>query len=388
MITEQRLRDDLHQVDGMPGLVPPENLADTVLTGVRRQRRTTATLVGAVAIVAVLSIAIPVALYGGGGGGPAVRPGGVYPSSTDPGAPAEPVFPTPGGGPNVIHVYAVDSFSVSYLLDEKTGGYRKLPYEIALSPDLKTVAVSDGTRAGIADRAELATDGPEAVRWLEQPERPYSGISWAPDGKAVAFTAIHKGSRGVTFTAYRYELKTRKVTTTPVGQIVGSRVGWTADSRRYIVLRDPAKGPLEVVNLDGSTYGKLEAKQDDGTSRPVAPGLVGGAESYHPKRTFVIVDSSWLDTGKPPALSAVLDVESLLPAGPRLVAGHPVGWYDDQRLVTYRVNEAAPGLTFEVRYLEADRDARLVPAPGLQAATRIQIGSAKNLAEPAEKLGF
>ncbi|MGH3648657.1 MAG: hypothetical protein ACRDTM_15965 [Micromonosporaceae bacterium] len=386
MITEQRLREDLHQVDGTPGLVPPEHLADAVLTGVRRQRRTRAAVVGVVAIVAVLTVAIPVALYGGGG--PAVQPGGVYPSSTDPGAPAEPVFPAPGGGPNVIHVYAVESFSVSYLLDEETGGYRRLPYEITLSPDLKTVALSDGRRAGIAERAKLVADGPEAVRWLEQPQRPYNGISWAPNGKAVAFTAIHKESGRVAFTVHRYELKTGKVTTTPAGHIVGSTVGWTADSRRYIVLRDPVKGPLEVLNVDGTTYGKLEAKQEDGTSRPVAPGLIGGAESYHPGRTFVIVDASWLDTGKAPMPSTVLDAETLFPAGPMPVGWHPVGWYDDQRLIGYRVNASGQGLVFEVRYIESDRPLISVAAPGLQAATRVQIGSSKNLAEPAEKLGF
>ncbi|MGH3713399.1 MAG: YncE family protein [Micromonosporaceae bacterium] len=388
MNTEQQLRDDLSGVASPPELVPPANLADDVLTGVRRQRRTRAAVIGVAAVVAVVAVAIPVVMQERAG---PVPPGGVYPSATDPGAPAEPVFPTPGGGPNAIHVYAVDSFTSSYLLNEETGGYRKLPYELVLSPDLKTAAVSDGNRAGLADRAELASDGESAVRWLAG-RQPYSGISWAPDGKSVAFTALHKGDSTVSFTAHRYDRKGTKLATTPVGAIVGNSVGWNADSTRYVVLRPAGDadgmGPLEMLNMDGSLHQKLVKRGEGGRSEDVGPGIIGGAESYSEDRRSVILDASWLDTGQKPVGSQLLQVDSWNPRAELRPGWRPVGWYDEQRLIGYRLDDRGGGLVLEIRYVESDKVLRSVPAPGLQPATRIQIGSSKHLAEPARNVGF
>ena len=145
------------------------------------------------------------------------------------------------------------------MLDVRTGRYRELPYEtVLLSPDLRRLAVSDGDRIGIADRARLLADGGRAVTWTTVPVGP--GLAWSPDGTALLSDVLAKDGGAVTHTVLRYQLRTGQVTSTPVPagiQLIGT-AAWAANSRDYLLLPVVAEtagtvtpGPLRTLHPDG-----------------------------------------------------------------------------------------------------------------------------------------
>ncbi|MGI8697622.1 MAG: hypothetical protein ACR2J0_00510 [Mycobacteriales bacterium] len=163
----QRLRAELHELaDGGR----PVNLAHAALRGAVRRRRTRSALVisAAAAIVAVTTFTVA---------GPLGRDN----------AP-------PAGG---TRGFVVSSFRAggdkpsTYLLDPRTGRYRKTPYSwTVVSPDGRQAVVlaatgPDGSpvRSGIGI-LDLRRD---AVRWLPTPQ-PVQVPVWSPDGETVLAT--------------------------------------------------------------------------------------------------------------------------------------------------------------------------------------------------------
>lgn len=335
-----QLHEDLRDVTFPAALVPPGDLADTVLRTARRRRRTLAVTLGA-AVAVLAALAVPVTLT--------TRPT------------AGPGTGTTAGGPQVVHVYTEGERS--RLLDVRTGKYVKLPFTVVLSPDLTRAAVNDNGRLGLADRAELTRDT-GAVRWLDLP--PGNGPSWSPDGAALLWTTLEK-SPDVRFTAHRYDIATARVTTTQVPtMILGSTVGWAADSHRYLVLLRGAEtdtgvepGPLQYLDPDGTLGPRLEGSS----------GSVDGAPAYSPSRRYVLTDASDIMSARP-LPSPVLDtatgkVVTLVRAGTR-----PVGWYDETTAVCL-VRDAG---TLELMDVTTGATVRTVKLPGAAQLTGLQLG--------------
>lgn len=369
MSFEQRLRDDLHTAPVPADLVPPVGLADAACERARRGHRTLLGVAG-VAAAAALAVGVPWAVLGPGFGFDERAPVSV-------GAPAEPDFPSPGGGPTVVRVYRTDT--TSWVLDPDTGRYVKVPLWVTLSPDGAQAAVTDGDRVGVADRATLLRDGEKAVRWLPLP--PGSPPSWSPDGRALLVTSIDKTADTVAFTAHRYEVGTRAVTDTPVRvSMIGSAVGWAADSRRYVAwlrgaeTRDTVEpGALQYLNPDGTP----------GPRVPITGGTVDGADTYSPSRRSLAADASDVMAASP-VRSPVVDVATgdvigTLPTGVR-----PVGWRDEDSVVVL----ARDGTTLSVltaRTGGVEERVQVAAVPGLVG---VQVGPSAGLTGPAARRGF
>lgn len=377
MKLEDQLHEDLHRTSMSAGLLPPADLADTVLHSLRRQRRNRV-LVAAVgaAVAMVAAVGLPLALpqiLGGGGTQPAGPP---FPAAE---------FPVPGGGDQVIHSYTSEYFageSRSYLLDVATGEYREFPYDhIVLSPDRTMAAFDAGDRIGVADREKLLADGESAARWVDF--APGNGLLWSPDGSALLHTALYKGDSTVSFAAQRYDLDTREITTTPIDvRIAGGSVGWAADSRRYLAL---LPGP-------GGSLGNLQYIEPDGRLGElveITGGMVGGADAYSPSREYLLVDPSGLmvDHSIPTKVveAGTGEVAAELP-GRRPT---PVGWYDEDTVVLlhYAAGDVDYGV-LELVDVETGEVVKEVELPGLLYPRAIQIGASDGLTGDAEAYGF
>lgn len=389
MNVDRQLRDDLRAVPIPAALVPPADLADTVLHRVRRQRRTWMALTTVAAVVALAAVGVPLALGShGGASGAGFEPaagGQAKPTATaGPAAPGEPTFVAPGGGPQAIHVYGMDD-SRTYLLDPAAGKYRKLPYLLSLSPDLRQVAVEDFRgRAGVADRAALLRDGEPAIHWIDVP--PGSGLRWSPDGTALVFTSLSKSTGAVRFTAHRYDTATGKIKHTPINiEILGSSVGWAADSTNYVALLKRREtddgvepGALQYLRPDGSLGQRIE----------IQGGTVGGAGSYSPSRKLVIADASDIMSAQPLA-SKIVDVATRrvvtdLPQGAK-----PVGWYDEKTvalLTTGSADDSMPELT--LMDIATGAVTKRIELPGVPRPGVMQIAASEGLTGEAAKFGF
>ncbi|MFS8478205.1 MAG: hypothetical protein FWJ93_04395 [Micromonosporaceae bacterium] len=277
MNLEEQIRDELHRSPLPATLVPPPDLADTVLRQVRRGRHARTALISVLAAAAV-AFGVPVAVVQWTGGPDPGTVVGDTPGRGDSGSPSEPAlaFPTPGGGPNVIHAYTRMDDETTYLLDPSAGRYRHLNFRVVLSPDLRRAAVARDSRVGVAERDALLRDGDAAVSWLDLP--PGNGLAWSPDGTALVLTSLSKDAGVVRFTAHRYDLATGQVTDTPIAvDIIGSAVGWAADSQRYLALLPGDRtadsvqpGALQYINRDGTLGPRVE---------------IAGAWSAAPSRT-------------------------------------------------------------------------------------------------------
>jgi hypothetical protein len=276
------------------------------------------------------------------------RSGGSDPGPGDPGigtaGSCDVAAGPPTGGPQTVHAYAAEA--VSHLLDVRTGQYREYPFLVVVSPDLRQVAVSTGERIGVADRLRLLDQGVSAVDWTALPIG--NGLSWSPDGTALLSTSIDKSGGGGSpaFTANRYDVATATVSHTPVEvNLLGSSVGWAADSRRFVALvrgeqtDDTVEpGGLRVIDPDGTVHPLLA---DGG-------GLVGGAESYSPKRSYLVADATQIMSARPLG-STVVDV------------------------ATGRV---------------VDRAVWLGPKDWITPETRVQLGSSTGLTDAGARLAF
>jgi len=348
MSFEDRLRDDLRAVIG-PAPLPPPNLADLALAGARRQTYRRAAVTTGLALVAVGSVTAAASAVMPGGPPPATTPPAgptlgssclveVTPPATPPSVPtssADPVFPAPGGGARAVEVYGT-RFSPdagSYLLDLTDGTYHALPWLVSVSPDGTQVAVFDDGqgRVGLADRSALLAQGEAAITWLELPRS--NGPLWSPDGTALlSTTTIRDATDHIGFVVTRYDIATGEQTTTQIpwgDQLVGSRVGWAADSQGYLAMireiddegREVA-GPVQYLNPDGTP----------GASIDVPGGLVGGAEAYSPSRRYLILDASGVMLEER-ACSRIVDVttgEAVVVFAPGEI---PVGWYSETAFV-------------------------------------------------------
>lgn len=356
---EEHLRDDLRAVRA-PTAVPAD-FADTVLRLDRRRRRVRRVALGAAVALAVA--VVPFALLGGGGSGSGLEV-----------AAGVPAFPEPGGGPRALHVYGTDD-ATTYLLDTATGRYRRTPYPVVLSPDLKRVAVTDGTRTGVADRAALLRDGSRAIQWTKL--APGNGLAWSPDGTALLVTSITKQGGSGTFTAQRFDPMTGTIESTPINtEILGGAVAWAPDSRRYVVLEPGASGGNTVEPAD-LRYVEPGGQLGDRIGGP--GGIVGG---YSPSGRYLAADTSTLETGARRS-SPVFDLDTgdvigQLPAGAR-----PVGWYDERTVacVVYGTRDAV------LRLIDARTGTvrRQIDLPGVTRFATVQLGSSTGL--PA-RLGF
>src|SRR5690606_13545816 len=116
MNLEEQIRDELHRSPLPATLVPPPDLADTVLRQVRRGRHARTALISVLAAAAV-AFGVPVAVVQWTGGPDPGTVVGDTPGRGDSGSPSEPAlaFPTPGGGPNVIHAYTRMDDETTYL---------------------------------------------------------------------------------------------------------------------------------------------------------------------------------------------------------------------------------------------------------------------------------
>jgi dipeptidyl aminopeptidase/acylaminoacyl peptidase len=288
-----------------------------------------------------------------------------------------PTFPSPGGGPVAIQAWAGLSGETPLLLDRVTGRYRPVPYvSIRLAPDGLRVAVEkDDGRIGIADRQQLLRHGDRAVRWTALPA---AGMEWSPDGRALLTTTVDKERRRQT--AHRLDVRTGRVRDTLLPPWTSGAVGWAADSRRYLVMAEPAD--------PAATNGPLRYVDPDGTAGPAlgVEGRVWGADAYSPSRRLVIVEPSRPELTPTPAqvldlrtgrVLAVVDAELPL-----------LGWHDEWQVV--RVAPAPEGTptVLEVLDVRTGRVSERIRAGGLPAGSLLQLGSTACLAPAAVRRGF
>lgn len=390
MTIEDQIRQDLHAVASPPGLVPPTDLADQTLRGVRRQRRNRVGLVAAAVVVLTVggAAAVPVLRSTDTGSTPSGFGTTPPPSPADKSEPpprepgGAPIFPTPGGGPQAIHLYRADEPTPgTYLLDVATGSYRTVPYEALLSPDLRTVAVTAGDKVGVVDRAALLRGDTSAIRWTRLPVG--NGLAWSPDGKALLTTSLRKVG-GLRFTAHRYDVASGSVTATPIRvELLGSSVGWAADSRRYIALLHGKSGTdtvepgaLQYVNPDGTLGSRIE----------ITGGGVGGATSYSPAGRYLIADSSQLMTAVP-VPSKIVEVGTGTVVR-EIAADRPlIGWYDETTVVRIAPGSADQPVLDLIDVITG-QTVKQVAAPGLTAPVLIQLGSSAGLTGKSATLGF
>jgi hypothetical protein len=379
MNVEEQVRDDLRAAPAPAGLVAPPGLADTVLHRLRRRRRLTMAAAAA-AVVTAAAVVVPLAASG--------RSGGSDPGPGDPGIGApvacEVAGEPPTGGPQTVHAYA--SEAVSHLLDPRTGRYHEFPFLVVVSPDLRTVAVAAGDRIGLAERRGLLDQGASAVDWTDLPVG--NGLSWSPDGTALLSTSIDKSGGGPmpAFIAHRYDLASGEITDTPIEvNLLGSSVGWASDSRRYIALvrGEPTNDTVEP--------GGLRAIDPDGTVSPLLEGgggLVGGAESYSPSRTYLVADATQIMSARPLG-STVVDaatggVVATLPSGAR-----PVGWYDETTVARLAVCDDRPVVELvDIATGTVGRAVWLGPKDWVTFETRVQLGSSAGLPDGGAGLAF
>lgn len=371
MRIEERLHHDLLDPVLPAALVPPPDLADTVLRGVRRRRA--APLVAVAAAAAAVAIVVPLAVLRPGGDGAPAAPSS--PSAVDPAPdrPAPTQLPALGGGPRTLHAFTMASTGRTSLLDVRTGRYQELPYEtVLLSPDLRRVAVEKDERVGIADRSALLRDGERAVSWTNLPGG--SGLMWSPDGVALLLGTLEKTSSSVSHTVLRYDLRTRLVTSTPVPTgitLIGTPT-WAANSRDYLLL------PVGAESTQGVRPGPLRVLHPDGTLGRVLPGpggVVDGPAAYSPSGELMVADTGDIMMGKP-GPSAVLDARTGEEVGTLPPStGTVIGWYDERtvvRLSGLDVSEAAL-LLLDAR---TGRTVRTIPLPGVPPLSSVQTGPA------------
>jgi hypothetical protein len=331
-------------------------------------------------VLALAAVVVPGVLVGGHGSatGPVTAASGSPPPSWPQDGRA---FPAPGGGPVAVHVY--ETGGRSYLLDPDLGRYRPLDLEhVRLSPDLRYAAVTAGDgRVGIAERAVLLHDGEAAIRWLDEPgDLP----EWSPDGKAFAYTAVAKAGTSVWFRAVRYEVATRAVTSTQLpSEMLGTQLGWTADSRGYLVLL-PVRPAAEFV--EPAAIQQILPTGKPGARWYVRGGLPGGARWYSPSRAYLVTDASGLMSAHPipsPVLSAGTGaVVAVLPERAK-----PVGWYDDRTVVALDPEwRTRPALLFVS--VDTGQVIRRLDLPGTADVSDLQLGPAHDLTGTAAGYGF
>lgn len=302
----------------------------------------------------------------------------VVPPTLPPGT--QPTFPAPGGGPRVVDVFALDD--TTYLLNPVDGTYHAMPWRVVLAPDGTRVAIADDGRIGMADRSALIAQGESAITWTDLV--PASGLLWSPDGTAVLTTSVTRANAGsdeVTYTIQRFDVDSATSTHTTIrGTFLGGRVGWAADSLRYVAL-------LAATNEQGWTVpGPMQYVNPDGTLGPqiqTAGGLVGGAESYSPSKQKVILDSSELMLNEL-TCSRILDVTSgealmILSPGER-----PAGWYDDTSFVRFDPYRTR----LEVVDVASKTVVKQIDLSGIPGVRWVQIGSAAGLTGTAATRGF
>jgi hypothetical protein len=377
MNVEERVRDDLRAAPAPAALLAPPGLADVVLRRLHRRRRLAMAAVATMVVTAV-AVTVPLAASHRSDGS---DPG---PSSPDAAPPCGIAPEPPTGGPQTVHAYA--SETVSHLLDVRTGRYREFPFLVVVSPDLRRVAVSTDSRIGVADRQELLRDGGSAIDWTDLPLG--NGLFWSPDGTALLWTSLDKSGGPPTpaFTAHRYDIATGTITDTPIeATLLGSSVGWAADSRRYVALRR-GQETNDTVEPDGLSY-----IDPDGPSRSLLEsggGLVGGAESYSPSRTYLVADATQLMSARPLG-STVVDVATgrvvaTLPPGAR-----PIGWYDETTVVQLAVCDDRPVAELvDIATGTVHRAVWLGDKDWITFETRIQLGSSAGLPDGGAGLAF
>jgi hypothetical protein len=228
----------------------------------RRRLRAGAVAVASVAVAAALVVPQLIASNRDSGGTDAP------PSATSPGD--RPLFAgIPGvaaaaGAPSgrlVVAAYGTEA-GVSYLLDPRSGDYRRLPVQgvLAVSPDLRwalaarSVLVTDAAGSGPLDARQYgfydATTG-DAAGWLDLDKDvdPRSGTevgqaSWSPDGRTVAL-AVRRGVAGqgwITEQVALVDVRSGAVAMTTVGPAAGLEpvdlLGWTRDSSGIVLTAD------------------------------------------------------------------------------------------------------------------------------------------------------
>jgi hypothetical protein len=280
-----------------------------------------------------------------GGGGPPAAPPTPTPTAT-PTATA-PVAPNPtrlplGKGPATIVAFTVEATDRTSLLDPATGRYVQVPYRaVAVSPDGRRVAVHDGRRTGLTDRALTR------VHWLDLIG---DAPQWSPDGKALLVTRLDRPGG---YLVQRYDLATDSVSTTRLdGVELAGATMWAADSRDYLILRPDG---VQLLRPDGSLGLYVRAAS------------TGGVVRFNPSRTLATIDL----TGDDP-VTAVWDVGTEHQTAVLQPYTDPwpkdVGWKDDTTVVRLDRDRL---ILVDAR---TGRPTTVVPLPGVPVLSWIQVG--------------
>lgn len=351
-------------LDDLTSVPPPADLAQGAIRRAGRQRVARLSL-GAVAVVAAVSVGVPLVA---GGTGPTAGP-------------AE----GPTAKPFVVTAYSGitrngdrgPADDVSLLLDPATGRYEEVPYnEVVPSPDGERVLVHRGdnsvvhpSRWGLLDRAT------DEVRWLDLPNPGYTTHgTWSPDGRQLLFTTQPRVGGGGFVVVDAVTLSTRPVAL-PDDRIrneAAAGFGWTPDGVSVVMVRS-AQGETTSVDrydLSGRATGSIEV-----------PGPPAGAGTVSPDGSRVALDPA--GSGQFRIVHVTTGV-ARVPFGPPKGGGRVVGWYDDEHLIVRGPGDDALSVVDLTGTVS-----RTVPLrPEAATAQGIRVGSSAGLTGDAGKLAF
>jgi hypothetical protein len=180
------------------------------------------------------------------------------------------------------------------------------------------------------------------------------------------------------------EPSTGKITNTPVGvDVLGSSVGWAADSRRYLALLPGQRtggsvepGALQYLNPHGTLGQRVN----------IQGGMVGGAGSYSPSRRYVIADASDIMSARP-VPSAIVDVSTGQVVAPITAGAKPIGRHDEKTVALL-----APRWTnkpvLELVDVSTGTETKKIDLPNLPSPVAIHIAASAGLTGQASRLGF
>jgi hypothetical protein len=309
----------------------PDGLAKAALVRARRQRFGRAALVGGAAMacaaaVAVTAVVVPATPSDEVAGGTERRTIVAFGGFVDRGDPA-----TPDAQKDLTH-----PLRYSLVLDPKTGKYERMPYwRVRPSPDGRRALVWEQGpfKVGVWERRT------GTVRWFKAGSDLGDTGEWSRDGKRILFTSTPETGHPVmmladpdTMTLTRVNLPDRK----PGSECVFMQLVFTPDSEGVAESAHCKAGGqwgvsgIRTYDLTGKRKGAIPATE------PMA-----GPIAYSPDGTMILLAAD--------RHRAAIVIDAATGAErPKLpltiAAGTPgsvgiIGWYDDQHLAVYSIND-------------------------------------------------